>query len=49
MRKISYAYEIAKENGLRHFDLYTWEDLELNENEFYKKVNSNNETIKRTL
>jgi len=46
MRKISYAHKIATENGLRHFDLYEWKDLELNENEFYKKVDSNLETIK---
>ena len=46
MRKISYAYKIAKENGLKHYDLYKRKDLELNENEFYKKVNSTLETVK---
>ena len=46
MRKISYAQKIAEKIGLTHFNLYEWEDLKLNEEEFYKKVDANLETIK---
>jgi hypothetical protein len=49
MRKISYAYKIAQENGLMHFDLYRYEDLGLNEDEFCKKVNANLETLKEKI
>jgi len=45
MRKISYAHKIAKENGLRHFDLYIFEDLKLNESEFRKKAEANLKAI----
>jgi len=41
MRKISYAYEIAQKNKLKHFELYDTEDLKLSEEEFYNKVNEN--------
>ena len=46
MRKISYAHKIAIENGLMHYNLYTDEDLQLNEDDFCKKVNSNLEILK---
>ena len=46
MRKISYVYKIARENELRHFDLYKNEDLKLNEDEFCKKIKENLEILK---
>ena len=46
MRKISYAQKIAEENGLMHYNLYSDEDLRLNEDDFCKKVNSNLEILK---
>ncbi len=47
MRKISYAYKIAKENNIGHFSLYNYEDLKLTESEFYRKVDSNLILIKQ--
>ena len=47
MRKISFAYEIAKKNNLRHFSLYNYEDLKLPEEEFKKKIETNLILIKQ--
>ncbi len=42
MRKISFAYEISrKQNGIRHFELYDREDLNLDEKSFKEKVMQN--------
>ena len=39
MRKISFAYELSIESkDKRHFELYNWEDLSLEEEEFKKKI-----------
>jgi len=46
MRKISYAYKIAKENELMHFNLYISDDLKLNERDFQKKIEKNLDTNK---
>lgn len=40
MRKISYAYRVAKLNSLNHYDLYQNNDLKLSEDDFYRKVDS---------
>jgi len=41
MRKISYAYEIAQDNNLRHYELFKSADLQLSEAAFRAKVNEN--------
>ena len=47
MRKISFAYEIAKKNNIRHFSLYNYDDLKLTEDEFKKKIETNLILIKQ--
>lgn len=41
MRKIAFAYSLSEQANIRHFELYNHEDLQLNEEEFKKKVLGN--------
>ncbi len=41
MRKISFAQKFASKEGLMHFDVYNYQDLELSEEEFERKVREN--------
>lgn len=41
MRKISYAYEIAQDNNLMHYELFKSADLQLSEAAFRAKVKEN--------
>ncbi|MNK23689.1 hypothetical protein D3C87_419870 [compost metagenome] len=41
MRKIFYAYRVAKLNSLNNYDLYQNSDLKLSEDDFYRKVDLN--------
>jgi len=41
MRKISYAFEIAQDNNLKHYKLYKSADLQLSEAAFRAKVKEN--------
>lgn len=46
MRKISYANQIAESyDDLRHYQLYDYDDLELQEEEFQKLIDNNLEEI----
>lgn len=48
MRKISYAYKVSSGfENIRHYDLYKWDDLNLNEDDFKKKVIENLDEIKK--
>ncbi|MDL2309302.1 hypothetical protein LJC53_06940 [Bacteroidales bacterium OttesenSCG-928-C03] len=48
MRKISFAYKISSNNeNVRHYELYTNDDLNLSETEFEKKVIENMEKIEK--
>ncbi len=42
IRKLAYADKVARENGIKDFwDLYSYENFELTEEEFYAKVDDN--------